>query len=184
MTRPNRTLVFTTFFALAVVSVAVLVSMSDADPPPGQACLQTPFRGITETSELGELIGFVDPLDWGCVGGDAGGSARTLGVPVPPPPSGICLHPPGPNPSTGAVRLRLTLGEARHVSLVMHGQAMRGGPREVFPVRTLLDADLQVGEYEVIWDAKNDAGERVPPGIYRAVMEAGADVLCGDIEIR
>lgn len=181
MARLHRPLVFLTFLILAMV----LAPTGEADPSHGQACLHTPFRGITETSETGETIGPVDPQDWGCVGeqGEAPGGARALGVPVPPPPSGICLQPAAPNPAAGSVRLGLTIGESRHVRLVIYGQSWRGGPREVFPVRALVDAQLQVGVHSITWDAKNDAGERVSPGVYRAVMEAGADVLCGDIEI-
>ena len=182
MTRPNRSLVFTTFFALAMV----LVPTGEGDPSHGLACLYTPFRDITETSETGRTIGRVDPQDWGCVDeqGGAPGGSRAFGVPVPPPRSGICLQPAVPNPAAGFVRLGLTMGWSRHVRLVIYGQSWRGGPREVFPVRTLVDADLQVGMHSITWDARNDAGEPVPPGIYRAVMEAGTDVLCGDIEIR
>ena len=177
MTRLHRSLAFAAFLALAPAS------MGEADPSPAKACLRPPFHGITETLDTGEVVGKVDARDWGCVGG-GDGSARVLGVPVPPPPSGVCLQPASPNPATGAVRMRFTIGEVRHVRLTMYGQTRGGGPPDVFAVRTLVDAQLQVGAHEVTWDLRNDVGERVPPGIYRAVMEAEPDVLCGDIEIR
>jgi hypothetical protein len=181
MTRLHDSLALAMFIAL----ITVPVPSGRADPPqPGFACLQTPFRGITETSETGEITGFSDPLDWGCVSGPDGAARAMDTPPLPPPPEGVCLYPAAPNPATTAVRLRLSLGESNHVRLVVHGQAWRGGPREVFPVRTLLDASLQAGEHAIIWDARNDAGERVTPGVYRVVAEVGAHVLCGDIEVR
>jgi hypothetical protein len=160
-----------------------------APPPNAPTCVHTPFRGITATSEIGDLIGSPDPLDWGCTDGQgsgAGNSVRTSGVnSVPaPPPSGLCLLPASPNPATTATRLRLTLGNPSQVRLVIYGETWRHGQREVHPIRTLFDTQLMPGEHMVIWDARDDGGERVPAGIYRAVMDAGADVLCGDIEIR
>ena len=179
MTRLERHLVFAALLAVALVWVAT----GEANPSPGRACLRPPFHGITETLDTGEIVGKADARDWGCVGG-GDGSARALGVPVPPPPSGVCLQPASPNPATGAVRIRFTIGEVRQVRLTMYGQTRGGGPPTAVPVRTLVDAQLQVGAHEVTWDLRNDLGERVPPGIYRAVMEAEPDVLCGDIEIR
>lgn len=169
----------TRHLAWATLLAFVWVATGKADPRP--ACLKPPFHGITETLDTGEIIGKVDAKDWGCVGGS---SARTFGVPVPPPPSGVCMQPASPNPATGAVRLLFTIGEVRHVRLTMYGQTRGGGPPTAVPVRNLVDAQLVAGAHEVTWDLKNDVGERVPPGIYRAVMEAGSDVLCGDIEIR
>ena len=184
----------TSFCALgiALVALAVLtVSAVEGGPPPSApTCLHTPFHRITATSEIGEIIGATDPLDWGCANGQGsavGRSVRTSGagaVPPPTPPSGVCFLPAYPNPATTAARLRLSLGQSTHVLLVVYGQTWHNGPREVYPVRTLFDTQLQAGEHTVLWDGRDASGVRVPAGIYRAVMEAGEDVLCGDIEIR
>lgn len=176
---------------ITLISSTILAVVALQAAPPGvPTCLLTPFHGITTTSEIGDIIGTWDPKDWGCANGNgnaAGGSAPTSGisgVPPAPPPSGICLLPASPNPATTAARLRLSLGNPAHVRLFIYGQTRQHGPRVTFLVRTLLEAQLMAGEHTVIWDAKDDAGVRVPAGIYRAVMEAGAISLCGDIEIR
>lgn len=41
-------------------------------------------------------------------------------------------------------------------------------------VRTLVDQQVQGGSYNVEWDGLNERGHRVPPGVYVAIMEAGA----------
>jgi hypothetical protein len=174
---------------LLALPILTATAAQAAPPPAAPTCVHTPFRGITATSEIGDLIGSPDPLDWGCTdrqGSATGSSVRTSGepIPVPPPPSGFCLLPASPNPATTATRLRLSLGNPAHVRLVIYGETWRHGPREVYPIRTLFDAQLMPGQHEAIWDARDDGGVRVPAGIYRAVMESGADVLCGDIEIR
>ena len=173
-------------FTLLALPILTATSAQPAPPPSAPTCVHTPFRGITATSENDEIIGLPDPLDWGCTDRQESvpGSVRTSGVPVPPPPSGFCLLPASPNPATPATRLQLSLGTPSHVRLVMYAETSGRGPREVFPIRTLLDEQLMPGLHQVTWDLRDDGGERVPDGIYRAVMEAGADVLCGDVEVR
>ncbi|MGH7752236.1 MAG: FlgD immunoglobulin-like domain containing protein, partial [Gemmatimonadales bacterium] len=39
-------------------------------------------------------------------------------------------------------------------------------------VRTLLNAHVSAGEYHLEWDKHNEAGRRVSPGVYVAIMEA------------
>jgi flagellar hook assembly protein FlgD len=41
-------------------------------------------------------------------------------------------------------------------------------------VRNLVREQKSGGEYYVEWDALNERGERVPPGVYVALMEAGS----------
>jgi Zn-dependent metalloprotease len=41
-------------------------------------------------------------------------------------------------------------------------------------VRTLVDQPVSGGSYHVEWDRLNDRGQRVPPGVYVATMEAGS----------
>ena len=186
MRRPNRSLTWT----IAMVALSVLAApIGESAPIRGPACLHVPFQGITETSETGEVIGSSDPRDWGCTsekGGIGSVSARGTATPppAPPPPEGVCTFPAAPNPATHSLVLRFTLGETRQVRLLIYGQEWRHGPREVFTVRTLIEAQLQAGHHTVTWDRRNDAGEIVPAGMYRAVLEAGTDVLCGDIELR
>lgn len=39
------------------------------------------------------------------------------------------------------------------------------------PVRLLLDSQLSAGSHSVFWDARDDGGRPVPPGVYRARLE-------------
>jgi hypothetical protein len=55
------------------------------------------------------------------------------------------------------------------------------GPR---PPKTLADQTFSVGEFTLLWDGNDDAGARLPPGLYRAVMTTPDGTICGDIEIR
>ena len=67
-------------------------------------------------------------------------------------------------------------------TVTLYGQ--KHGPHSAFVVRTLADRTFSVGEFTLIWDGNNDAGARVPPGFYRAVMATPDGTICGDIEIR
>ena len=49
--------------------------------------------------------------------------------------------------------------------------------------QVLIDADLAVGTHEIAWDLSDDNGARLLPGIYRVVLVAGDEALCGDVEI-
>ncbi|WP_041806294.1 FlgD immunoglobulin-like domain containing protein [Rhodothermus marinus] len=40
-------------------------------------------------------------------------------------------------------------------------------------VRTLLEGPLAPGVHEVVWDGRNDAGVRLPAGLYLLRLEAG-----------
>ncbi len=157
---------------------------SDRLPP----CVHGPFAGITETLADGTIIGKADPRDWGCAGhggGSApvGGQLGALDVP-PPPPQALCFSPAAPNPATSSTRLQFTLPAAGRVSLVIYGRSEGHGQPETFLVRTLFDRTVLAGSFANIWDLKDDRGIPVPPGIYRAVLLAGDDALCGDIEVR
>jgi hypothetical protein len=172
--------------ALLSLSVAAAVGPSSAAPP--DRCLQGRFHGITQTNEIGEVIGRVDRQDWGCLDAPGGAALNQWGqggggVPVPPP-TAICLFPASPNPASGGTRLRFTLLEATEVELAVYGQSVGGGPRRVFLVRSLLAGSHLAGMHEVTWDLRDEVGMRVPPGIYRAVLDGGSFTLCGDVEVQ
>ena len=41
----------------------------------------------------------------------------------------------------------------------------------------------EMGDYEVLWDLRNDSGELVAPGLYRVQLIVDDKVVCeGDIE--
>ncbi len=175
--------------------VLALLALGAGAPPHGlPRCVHSPFAGITPTDVSGLILGEPDPRDWGCVGepGNRSSLSARIGGVVgagaldapPPPPRRTCLEGAFPNPTSGAVLLRLSIASRSHVSLIVYGQTWRHGPDEVFPVRTLVDGDLEAGLHAVQWDGADDHGARVAPGFYRAVMVVGENAICGDIEIR
>lgn len=174
---------------LALLGFGALVITGAASPDRLPLCARGAFVGITETQPDGTIIGRPDDHDWGCAGeaganGGVRGRASALGVPSPPPPQALCFEPAAPNPASGATRLQFAVPVAGHVNLVIYGRDQRHGPRETFVARTLVDGTLAVGFFTSIWDMKDDQGARVAPGLYRAVLEAGGETLCGDIEVQ
>src|SRR5262245_57962896 len=79
------------------------------------------WEGITVTDPNGEVVGPEDPNDWGCLSSGASGRPASLeGGPVPvPPPTGICLRPAAPNPTSGRTTLNLSIPSTSQVSLVV-----------------------------------------------------------------
>jgi hypothetical protein len=152
--------------------------------------MRSPFEGITGTTADGTLVGEPDPRDWGCapgsgaesgITGAAARQATPLAVPAPPP-SALCLYPAYPNPSDQETRLQFSLPTARHVTLAIYAPGPGPG-REATVVRTLLDSEVASGFFIVSWNLTDDNAARVAAGIYRAVLVAGDEALCGDIEV-
>jgi len=177
---------------LALAAIGALALTSAAPPHHLPRCTRSAFEGITETTGDGTIVGRPDPSDWGCAragGAEAGivasprGRVAPLGVPVPPPPP-LCMDPAYPNPADQGTRLRFSLPAGAHASLTVYGRSQSHGPPEVFVVRTLLDADLPAGFFDVTWNLADDQGVRVAAGVYRAVLVVGDEALCGDIELR
>lgn len=61
--------------------------------------------------------------------------------------------------------IRFALSQAAHVRLEVTNATGHH-------VKTLIDEPLPVGAHEIIWTARNDAGEAVGPGIYLAHLSA------------
>jgi len=178
--------------ALLTVLTPVVLAWTPVSPPFGtQPCLREPFRGITPTNEIGELIGEPDREDWRCVGERQGGHnvLETKGliseedVPLPPPTT-VCFKEAYPNPATSVTRLTIELPERAHVKVILYAESFQHGPRRIDEIRTLVDTDLAAGLHQLQWDLTDAQGTRVPPGIYRAVLRVGEHSLCGDIEAR
>lgn len=175
-----------------------LIALSASIPIPPHhldICFRGPFRGITETNEIGEIVGEVDRGDWGCLAESGqrttlpdtrplGGRSTELEDVPAPPPTQVCFPPAFPNPASQATLLSLLLPSPASVELIVYGQHFRGGPFRVFPVRTLYSGMLAAGSHQVIWDLKDDHGTRVAPGLYRAVARVDGRALCGDVEVR
>jgi len=176
----------------AALALGALALIGAAPPDHLPQCAHANFAGITQTLADGSIVGVPDNGDWGCAGKGGqvdpisalpGGAASALGVPAPPP-TALCMYPAAPNPASAETRLQFAMPAAGHVSLIVYGRHQGHGPRETFVARTLLDADLVVGFFTVNWDLKDDHGVQVAPGIYRAILVAGDEALCGDIEVQ
>jgi hypothetical protein len=89
------------------------------------------------------------------VGGDL--AARARGV------AQLCSAPNPFNPST---TLRFELAAPAHARLGIYDAAGR-------LVRVVLDAPLEAGRYERMWNGRDAAGRPVATGVYRLVLEAG-----------
>lgn len=50
-------------------------------------------------------------------------------------------------------------------------------------VKTLINEDMYPGHRYRVWDLNDDNGNRVPPGMYRALITAGDYAKQGDIKI-
>lgn len=90
------------------------------------------------------------------------------GVASGSPPSGDRLRlEASPNPTGGSVRLAWTApwtGRARIRVLDVAGRT----------VRRLVDTEVDAGTGEARWDGRDDAGRRVPAGVYWARIDIGA----------
>lgn len=98
------------------------------------------------------------------------GSAATASNPVSAPAPGLpavyALRPCSPNPYRASTRIAFDLPRAGIVRLQVFDVTGRR-------VRTLIDAPMDGGTYTVPWLGRDDAGRRVPPGIYFYRLESG-----------
>jgi hypothetical protein len=86
-------------------------------------------------------------------------------------PVALALGPLEPNPASGSTRITLAIPSGgQHARLAVYGLDGRR-------VRTLLDGDVAAGERAILWDAADDAGRGVEPGIYFVRLEWGAQHL-------
>lgn len=89
-------------------------------------------------------------------------------APPGPPPSRLAFAPPAPNPALGSTTLRFALPGAGRASVRVYDLAGRR-------VRTLLDATLTAGPHAVAWDARDEHGTRVAPGLYLVEVRTGRE---------
>ena len=82
------------------------------------------------------------------------------------PPAEITLQPPAPDPmgAQGAL-IRYALPRGLRTSLAIYDAAGRR-------VRSLVDGPVPAGEHRVRWNARDDAGLRLAPGVYFVRLQA------------
>ncbi len=98
--------------------------------------------------------------------GHYGVSSQTTAVFSNPAPEGIQLTRNVPNPFGVATRFEFALPERARVQVTVHDAAGRR-------VRRLLDEPRAAGPHAVLWDGRDQAGSRLPSGVYWARFHAG-----------
>jgi sugar lactone lactonase YvrE len=99
-----------------------------------------------------------------------GGGTQELGsVEVTPtgPPRMLALERPRPNPSSGPTLVRFHLPGPQPVRLEIFDVSGRR-------VRTLLRRRMPAGVHRILWDGRNDSGQRVASGLYLMRLETPA----------
>ena len=80
-------------------------------------------------------------------------------------PTAFFLDQNFPNPFNPSTTIQYGLPEDGHLTLVVYNML---GQR----VRTLVDEPMRAGSYEIVWDAKDEAGSDVTGGVYFIRMHA------------
>jgi hypothetical protein len=86
-----------------------------------------------------------------------------------PLPHDYGLFPNFPNPCNPETVLKFTLPKQERVILEIFTLAGQ-------KVKALVSAEMNAGEYLAHWDGTNAQGEKMPSGVYFAVMKAGGQV--------
>ena len=89
-----------------------------------------------------------------------GANGTVVGVYPGPLPTSVAWRAPFPNPAHTTTHLHLLLPRTTHVRVSVHDLLGRS-------VRTLSDGVLEAGPHDWDWRGTDDAGSRVPVGIYR-----------------
>lgn len=92
------------------------------------------------------------------------------GAPAPAPADaqGLALARPFPNPSREGTTLRFTLSASSPVTLRVLDAAGR-------QVREIRPGVLEPGDHSLAWDARDDSGRRLAPGVYWLEVAAGGE---------
>jgi hypothetical protein len=98
---------------------------------------------------------------------DADGEFLSPLVEVRMPPSADRLQQNRPNPFNPTTTIRYSIAQRAHVTLAVYDAAGRR-------VRTLVDATLDPGTHDVIWDGRDERGTSLGSGVYFYRIEAGA----------
>jgi hypothetical protein len=92
-------------------------------------------------------------------------AAGTQDVPdILPPPPGLTLTQPSPNPFRYGARADYAIGQQEHVRAGVYDLSGRR-------IRMLGDEDMASGRYNLIWDGKDQSGREVATGVYYLKVE-------------
>lgn len=117
----------------------------------------TDFDGITNTDANGNVIS-EDGDDW-CPAGQVG--SITFGPAYPNPTGSECLIP-----------FNVSLGTQGYIRIYNENQTL---------IRTLHNGTFTVNSLNPVWDLADQFGERVGPGLYRAILKVDQFCCYGDI---
>ena len=81
-------------------------------------------------------------------------------------PNAFALHQNYPNPFNPSTTIQFDLVDAGYVSLSIYNSAGQ-------LVRTLVSGDYAPGAHKVVWDARDDSGQRVASGLYMYTIRIG-----------
>jgi len=81
-------------------------------------------------------------------------------------PTGLCLSQNYPNPFNAGTVLRVALPRGDRVSVSIYDMLGQ-------PVRQLVAADLDAGEYSIWWDGKGETGRALATGVYLCELRVG-----------
>jgi hypothetical protein len=85
---------------------------------------------------------------------------QTSGIKLPPAlPREITLHQNYPNPFNSNTKISFIIHDRSDITINVFDMLGRR-------VRSLLDSQLQAGEYSITWDGRSDRGVRLSSGVY------------------
>jgi len=126
--------------------------------------------GYVVSSTMGQAIaGVITGGAYSVQGGfwQLGGSAVTsVEDPGATPPHRFLVFDNVPNPFGISTLIAFELPKASRTLVAIHGPDGR-------LVRTLMNEDRAPGHYQVTWDATDNGGRRVRPGVYLLRIQAG-----------
>lgn len=88
----------------------------------------------------------------------------TLDVPGGSLPGRVAFATPWPNPASASARFALAMPRDAKVSLAIFDASGRR-------VHELVSGSLPAGDHTRVWDLRDDAGQRVAPGLYFATLD-------------
>ena len=116
----------------------------------------------------GQIYWGVQAVDHAFAGSAFGTGQLLLDVDGAPGVTALALRVAGANPARADTRLAYALPRDAHVELAIHDVTGRR-------VRTLARGTFAAGTHEIAWDGADAGGTRLPPGLYLARLDAGAE---------
>ena len=122
----------------------------------------------TSACRSGEISYWIRPEEAGCGGsGKIDLTTTTKGTRAPATHYSLAQNHPNPTKLTTAIRIGFELGERSLARLRIYDATGH-------LVRSLLDDRLEGGPHTILWDGRNEHGQRVSSGVYFYRLEAAS----------